>query len=79
MGIAKKKNPLSQDNVRYKTRLVLKGYTQNEGVDYLRALAKNRRYMAWVLYANVTGSLVYTLVCTRPDISYAVRMVNTQS
>lgn len=42
MGIAKKKNPLSQDNVRYKTRLVLKGYTQNEGVDYLRALAKSR-------------------------------------
>ena len=27
-------------------------------------------------YANLAGSLMYTMVCTRPDLSYAVSMVS---
>ncbi|KAH9726277.1 Integrase catalytic domain-containing protein [Citrus sinensis] len=33
-------------------------------------------YMARVLYASVVGSLMYAMVCTRPDISQAVSMVS---
>ncbi|KAH9797006.1 hypothetical protein KPL71_005721 [Citrus sinensis] len=35
---------------------------------------KERDYMARVLYASVVGSLMYVMVCTRPDISQAVSM-----
>ncbi|KAH9718032.1 Integrase catalytic domain-containing protein [Citrus sinensis] len=33
-------------------------------------------YMARVLYASVVGSLMYVMVCIRPDISQAVSMVS---
>lgn len=29
-------------------------------------------YMAHVTYASAIGSLMYAMVCTRPDISHAV-------
>ena len=32
--------------------------------------------MAYILYASVVGSLMYIIVCTRPDISQAVSMVS---
>ncbi|GKF48766.1 retrovirus-related pol polyprotein from transposon TNT 1-94 [Tanacetum coccineum] len=34
-----------------------------------------RAYMEKVPYANVVGSLMYDMICTRPDISHAVGMV----
>ena len=34
---------------------------------------EERDYIARVTYASVVGSLMYALVCTRPDISQAVR------
>nr|XP_033512267.1 secreted RxLR effector protein 161-like [Nicotiana tomentosiformis] len=34
-----------------------------------------REYMSRVPYANVVGSLMYAMVCTRPDISYAIGVV----
>ncbi|KAH9679582.1 Integrase catalytic domain-containing protein [Citrus sinensis] len=37
---------------------------------------EERDYMARVLYASVVGSLMYAMVCTRPDISQAVSMVS---
>ena len=35
-----------------------------------------RRYMAQVPYQSVVGSLMYAMVCTRPDISQAVSIVS---
>ena len=35
-----------------------------------------REYMSKVLYASVVGSLMYAMVCTRPDISQAVGAVS---
>ena len=32
--------------------------------------------MSRVPYASVVGSLVYAMVCTRPDLAYAVSIVN---
>ena len=32
--------------------------------------------MTQVLYANAVGSLMYAIVCTRPDLSQAVSMVS---
>ena len=37
---------------------------------------KERAYMAKVPYANAIGSLMYAMVCTRPDISQAVGVVS---
>jgi ATP-binding cassette subfamily B (MDR/TAP) protein 1 len=34
------------------------------------------KYMAQILYANVIGALIYAMVYTRLDISYAVNMVS---
>ena len=34
------------------------------------------KYMAQILYANVVGALIYVMVYTRLDISYAVNMVS---
>jgi len=32
--------------------------------------------MSEVLYASIVGSLIYAIVCTRPDIAQAVKVVN---
>ena len=37
---------------------------------------EERDYMARVPYASAVGSLMYAMVCTRPDISQAVSMVS---
>ncbi|KAH9779930.1 Integrase catalytic domain-containing protein [Citrus sinensis] len=37
---------------------------------------EERDYMARVPYASAVGSLMYVMVCTRPDISQAVNMVS---
>ncbi|GJX06449.1 retrovirus-related pol polyprotein from transposon TNT 1-94 [Tanacetum coccineum] len=46
---------------------------------YLRRVLKHdaeRAYMKKVPYANAVGSLMYAMICTRPDISHAVGMVS---
>ena len=37
---------------------------------------EEREYMIRVLYANAVGSLMYIMVCTRPDLSQAVSMIS---
>ena len=37
---------------------------------------EERECMSRVPYANVVGSLMYVMVCTRPDISHAIRVVS---
>ncbi|KAI3461498.1 hypothetical protein Pfo_018161, partial [Paulownia fortunei] len=37
---------------------------------------EEREYMAKVPYANAVGSLMYAMMCTRPDISQAVGVVS---
>ncbi|KAI3459506.1 hypothetical protein Pfo_016169, partial [Paulownia fortunei] len=37
---------------------------------------EEREYMAKVPYANAVGSLMYAMVCTKPDISQAVGVVS---
>ena len=33
---------------------------------------KNKEDMKKVLYASIVGSLMYAIVCTRPDITHAI-------
>ena len=37
---------------------------------------EDQEYMAKVPYANAVGSLMYAMVCTRPDISQVVGVVS---
>ena len=37
---------------------------------------EEHNYMAYVPYVSVVGSLIYAMVCTRPDISQAVSKVS---
>ena len=37
---------------------------------------KEKEYMYCVPYVNAVGSLMYVMVCTRPDISHVVGVVN---
>ncbi|KAF5775409.1 putative RNA-directed DNA polymerase [Helianthus annuus] len=37
---------------------------------------QEERYMNSVPYANVVGSMMYLMVCTRPDLAYAVSVVS---
>ena len=37
---------------------------------------KQKEQMKMVPYANAVGSLMYAMLCTRPDISYAVGIVS---
>jgi len=37
---------------------------------------EEREYMTYVLYASAVASLMYAMVCTRPDLSQAVSMVS---
>ena len=37
---------------------------------------QEREYMTHVPYANAVGSLMYAMVCTRPDLSQTVSMVS---
>ena len=37
---------------------------------------EERDHMSKVPYASTIGSLIYAMVCTRPDIAHAVRVVS---
>jgi ATP-binding cassette subfamily B (MDR/TAP) protein 1 len=37
---------------------------------------EKKEKMSKVPYASVIGSLMYSMICTHPDISYAIRLVS---
>ncbi|KAH9723178.1 Integrase catalytic domain-containing protein [Citrus sinensis] len=43
---------------------------------YREAINAEREYMLQVPYSNAVGSLMYAMVCTRPDISHAVGIMS---
>ena len=40
------------------------------------SMDEERKYMSKVLYSNVVGSLMYAMVCMRPNTSHAVGVVS---
>ena len=42
----------------------------------LPTTVEEHKYMSHVPYVSVVGDLMYAIVCTRPDLSQAVSMVN---
>ena len=39
-------------------------------------IVKEREYMSYVPYASTVGSLMYAMVCTKPDLSQVVSMIS---
>ena len=37
---------------------------------------KEKRFMEKIPYASMVGSVIYTMECSRPDLSYAVSMIS---
>ena len=45
-------------------------------LDQCPSSAEEEKYMEKVPYASAVGSLMYSMVCTRPDLAYSVSMVS---
>lgn len=59
-----------------KTRSTPLGSHLNLSKDQSPKTDEERKYMSKVLYASAVGSLMYDMVCTRPDIAHAVGVVS---
>merc|ERR1712080_750413 len=44
--------------------------------DHSPTSEQDKRYMAIIPYSSVVGSLMYAMVCTRPDLAHAVGVVS---
>eukprot|EP00253_Pinus_taeda_P028287 PITA_28287 len=79
--VFKKKINAERKVEKYKSRLVEKGYSQVLGMDFSDIFSpvskcpktqEEEEDMSHVPYASAVGSLIYAMVCTRPDIAHAV-------
>ncbi|XP_020242543.1 probable LRR receptor-like serine/threonine-protein kinase At3g47570 [Asparagus officinalis] len=72
---------------RYRAILVVKGYAQKEGIDFNEIFSllsstmcpsseEERMEMSRVPDASAVGSLMFVMICTRPDIAQAVGVVS---
>ncbi|RVW41324.1 Retrovirus-related Pol polyprotein from transposon TNT 1-94 [Vitis vinifera] len=43
---------------------------------YISKTHEEKRFMERILYASMVGSVMYTMVCSRPDLAYAVSMIS---
>ena len=46
------------------------------GPSIIHTTNEQRKYMSRVPYSSVVGSLMYAMVCTRPDLAHAVSVVS---
>ena len=37
---------------------------------------EEKRFMEMIPYASMVGSVMYTMVCSQPDLTYAVSMIS---
>ncbi|KAG8484966.1 hypothetical protein CXB51_021384 [Gossypium anomalum] len=65
-----------RDRAHDRVSLSQKQYLKKLSVQLSPSTNTEQEYMLQVLYSNVVGSLMYTMVCTRPDIPQAVSIVS---
>eukprot|EP00253_Pinus_taeda_P029457 PITA_29457 len=68
--VFKKKTNVEGKVEKYKARLVAKGYSQCPKAQ------EEEEDMSHVPYASAVGSLMYAMVCIRPDIAHAVGVLS---
>jgi hypothetical protein len=56
----------------------LAGHFKNLSKLYYPKTEEEHKRMEYVPYASAVGSLMYAMVCTRPDISHAVGVVRNK-
>ena len=59
-----------------KKRFTLVRYGINLSQDQCSMTTEEKEYMKTVPYASAIGSLMYVMLCTRPDIYYSVGIVS---
>ncbi|OAE19369.1 hypothetical protein AXG93_3536s1090 [Marchantia polymorpha subsp. ruderalis] len=73
----RKDNPTGNKARIFKARLVVRSFTQDKGVDYNKAAqcpteAVEKERMSCVACEQAVCSLMSLMVCTRPDIAFAM-------
>ncbi|KAG8498395.1 hypothetical protein CXB51_006971 [Gossypium anomalum] len=67
---------ICRDRAHGRVSLSQKQYLKKLSAQLSLSTNTEQEYMLQVLYSNAVGSLMYTMMCTRPDISQAVSIVS---
>ena len=70
---------LQQFGIEENTKLVSKPLASHFELSMRLSLStkEEKKYMAQVPYASLVESLIYVMVCTRPDLSQAISMISS--